>query len=112
MSGDVPRLVAREYLADFARSEVDTLVLGCTHYPLLKDVIAEAVGPQVSLVDSAEATAEAVAMLLEERGLLAPAGGTPSHAYFVTDVPERFVEVGARFLGRPIHSAEQVDLSF
>jgi glutamate racemase len=112
MSGDVPRLVAREYLADFARSGVDTLVLGCTHYPLLKDVIAEAVGPQVSLVDSAEATAEVVASLLEEQQLLAPGGGQPTHHYFVTDVPERFVEVGARFLGRPIHAAEQVDLSF
>jgi glutamate racemase len=87
-------------------------VLGCTHYPLLKDVIAEAVGPRVALVDSAEATAEAVAGLLEERGLLAPSSGAPSHHYFVTDVPERFVDVGARFLGRPIPEAEQVDLSF
>ncbi len=88
-------------------------MLGCTHYPLLKDVIAEAVGPQVALVDSAEATAEAVAVLLAGAGA---AGAGRRHAlstrYFVTDVPERFVEVGARFLGRPIHSAEQVDLSF
>ncbi len=112
LQGDVPKLVAREYLTDFARQGVDTLVLGCTHYPLLKDVIAEAVGPQVVLVDSAEATAEAVAELLEAQGLLAPRERAPSHGYFVTDVPERFMEVGARFLGRPIPSAEQVDLSF
>ncbi|RKH02153.1 glutamate racemase [Corallococcus sp. CA053C] len=112
-TGDVPLLVAREYLAGFARDGVDTLVLGCTHYPLLKGVIAEVVGPHVSLVDSAEATAEAVAELLGARGLLAPESSTtPEHAYFVTDVPERFVEVGARFLGRPIPSAEQVDLRF
>ncbi len=110
--GDVPRLVAREYLADFTSNGVDTLVLGCTHYPLLKSVIAEVVGPGVALVDSAEATAEAVALLLEEQRMLAPAGHTPAHGYFVTDVPERFVEVGARFLGRPIPTAEQVDLSF
>ena len=64
IAGDVPHLVAREYLADFARDGVDTLVLGCTHYPLLKGVIAEVVGPDVALVDSAEATAEAVAELL------------------------------------------------
>ncbi|MDY7228489.1 glutamate racemase [Hyalangium rubrum] len=111
-AGEVPRLVAREYLTDFAQDGVDTLVLGCTHYPLLKTVIAEVVGPRVALVDSAEATAEAVAALLGERGMLASPGPTPAYGYFVTDVPERFVEVGARFLGRPIPTAEQVDLSF
>ncbi|MCK8497108.1 glutamate racemase [Myxococcus fulvus] len=113
-TGDVPLLTAREYLGDFARDGVDTLVLGCTHYPLLKGVIAEVVGPDVALVDSAEATAQAVAALLEQKGLLAPATGQkpPSHDYFVTDVPERFMEVGARFLGRPITHAEQVDLKF
>jgi glutamate racemase len=111
-AGEVPHLVARDYLADFAKDGVDTLVLGCTHYPLLKSVIAEVVGPQVALVDSAEATAEAVAELLSQRELLAPAGQPTTHGYYVTDVPERFVEVGARFLGRPIPSAEQVDLSF
>jgi glutamate racemase len=111
-TGEVPHLVAREYLVDFTRNGVDTLVLGCTHYPLLKGIIAEVVGPGVALVDSAEATAEAAALLLAERELLAPAGQTPTHGYSVTDVPERFVEVGARFLGRTIPSAEQVDLSF
>jgi len=112
VKGDVPRLVAREYLADFARSGVDTLVLGCTHYPLLKEVISEVVGEQVKLVDSAEATAVAAAQLLESRGLLAAPGVEAQHRYFVTDVPERFAEVGARFLGRHIASAEQVDLTF
>jgi glutamate racemase len=111
-TGEVPHLVAREYLADFTRDGVDTLVLGCTHYPLLKGIIAEVVGPGVALVDSAEATAAAAALLLAERELLAPAGHAPTHGSFVTDVPERFMEVGARFLGRPIPSAEQVDLSF
>ena len=112
VTGEVPRQVAREYLGEFTGGGVDTLVLGCTHYPLLKDVIAEVVGPGVALVDSAEATAEGVAALLAERSLLAPEGRAATHHFFVTDVPERFVEVGARFLGRPLHSAEQVDLSF
>jgi len=112
-TGDVPLLVARDYLSEFTREGVDTLVLGCTHYPLLKGVIAEVVGPQVTLVDSAEATAEAVASLLTARGGLASGTqGAPTHAYYVTDVPERFMEVGARFLGRPISAAEQVDLTF
>jgi glutamate racemase len=111
-SGDVPRLVAREYLAEFARNGVDTLVLGCTHYPLLAPVIAETVGDEVVLVDSAEATAEVVKSQLVSSRAFADPGPSPRHAFYVTDVPERFREVGARFLGRPIPEAEQVDLNF
>jgi glutamate racemase len=66
-------------------------------------------GPLVTLVDSAEATAAAVADLLAHRNLL-HASGQGSARYFVTDLPERFAEVGARFLGRPIDRAEQIDL--
>ena len=92
---------------------VGALVLGCTHYPLLKDVIRQTVGPRVVLVDSAEATAQATAALLAERGLLATPGDVPpTHRYYVTDVPDRFTEVGARFLGRPIVGAEQVDITY
>lgn len=112
VTGDVPARVAERYLGELAGAGVDTLVLGCTHYPLLRDVIAQAMGEGVALVDSAEATADAVEALLASRGLLAPAGRVPEHRYYVTDVPERFLEVGARFLGRPIERAELVDLSF
>ncbi len=107
--GDVPALVARDYLAELSQADVDTLILGCTHYPLLRDVIGEVMGPNVALVDSAEACAAAVASELEARGELST-GRTPEHAFFVTDVPDRFIEVGARFLGRPILKAEQVDI--
>jgi glutamate racemase len=109
-SGEVPRLVAARYLEELAGARVDTLVLGCTHYPLLRGIIAEAVGPDVALVDSAEATAEAVAALLEARGELGT--GSPSdHRYFLTDIPERFVDVATRFLGQPVRSVEQVDIA-
>ncbi len=111
-SGEVPRLVAEKYLNEFRGSDLDTLVLGCTHYPLLRAAIAEAVGPTVQLVDSAEATAAEVARVLGEKGLLAVRSGGATHDYFVTDVPARFAEVGARFLGRAIPSAEQIDLIF
>lgn len=110
--GPVPQAVANEYLTSFRQQGVDTLVLGCTHYPLLKQVIAEAVGPDIVLVDSAEATAEAVELLLKEEGSALEEQTPPHHGYFVTDAPERFIEVGARFLGRPLDSAEQVDLTF
>ncbi|HCF59032.1 MAG TPA: glutamate racemase [Myxococcales bacterium] len=108
--GEVVEAVARKYLADFEAFGADTLVLGCTHYPLLKGAIARVVGPQVRLVDSAEATAEAAEGLLRDGGLLACAGAIAEHRYFVTDLPERFAEVGARFLERPIERAELVDL--
>ena len=108
--GEVPRLTALEYLAELSESGVDTLVLGCTHYPLLRGVIAQVMGPGVALVDSAEAVADAVEAELRVRNLFTPGDRAPSHDYFVTDVPHRFVEVGARFLGRPIPHAEQVDI--
>jgi glutamate racemase len=111
-SGEVPRLVAERYLGDL-RGKVDALVLGCTHYPLLKTVIAEVMGPGTTLVDSAEATAAEVAGVLARAGLLAPESSpAPHHGFYVTDVPERFVAVGAQFLGRPLSGAEQVDISF
>ena len=112
LAGEVPRLVAREYLTRFSGGAVQALVLGCTHYPLLREVIAEAAGPNVTLVDSAEATAEATAALLAEQGLLADRGAPATHRYFVTDVPERFSDVGARFLGREIADVEQVDITY
>ena len=109
--GEVPRMVAERYLGDL-RGRVDALVLGCTHYPLLKDAITGVMGPGTRLVDSAEATAAEVAQRLSSGGLLAPAGTPVHHGFYVTDVPDRFVEVGARFLGRALPGAEQVDISF
>lgn len=110
--GEVPRLVARQYLGQgLLEGGVDTLVLGCTHYPLLRDVIAEVAGPRVTLVDSAQATAERVAAVLADRGLARTvAEGHAEHRYLVTDTPSRFLEVGARFLGRPLTGARQIDL--
>lgn len=110
--GDVPRLVAESYLRGFCDGDVDTLVLGCTHYPLLHDVIANAVGPQVTLIDSAAATAQATADLLATLGLQSTGGGSPTREYLVTDTPERFQQVGQQFLGVPLSGARQVDLKF
>jgi len=108
--GDVPRLVAKEYLGGGFLDGVDTLVLGCTHYPLLAGVIQELAGPQVTLVDSAKATADAVAVALNEKDLLKLERSAVERHYLVTDTPERFIEVGARFLGRPLSGARQIDL--
>jgi len=108
--GEVPRLVAERYLSDLRRAGVDTALLGCTHYPLLAGPIQEVLGRGVKLVDSANATAEAVWALLSSRGLLRE-GGPPTHRTLCTDVPDRFRALAERFLGRPVDSVELIDLA-
>lgn len=110
--GEIPTLVARRYLSELAPRRLDALVLGCTHYPLLRSVIQGVMGPEVALVDSGEATAQAVASALQERQMLAVGLRAVEHHYFVTDVPGRFLQVASRFLGRPLSSASQVDISY
>ncbi len=101
---EVVRAVVRRYLWPLAAERIDTLVLGCTHYPLLRDAIAEAL-PGVTLVDSAETVAAEVKALLP-----APAGRSATHQFLVTDTPEKFLAVAGRFLGRPVETAEHVDV--
>ncbi len=101
---EVVRGVVRRYLAPLKAARIDTLVLGCTHYPLLKAAIAAEL-PGVTLVDSAETVAAEVKALLP-----APAGRVATHQFLVTDTPERFLAVAGRFLGRPVESAEHVDV--
>jgi glutamate racemase len=109
--GEVPRLVAERYLSDLRRSGIDTAVLGCTHYPLLAKTISEVLGPQVAIVDSAEATAASVAALLEKHGLARTPGLPPRHETMCTDLPDRFRAIAERFLGRPVDAVELVDLT-
>jgi glutamate racemase len=108
LDNEVAESAARLYLGTLCRSGIDTLILGCTHYPLLAGVIGEAMGPEVRLVDSASATAGAVRAELAGRGLLSAAGGG-SVSFYVTDAPERFIRVGARFLGAQVDSAVQIE---
>jgi glutamate racemase len=107
--GEIPELVAEKYLAPFRVEGIGALVLGCTHYPLLRTAIAKAL-PGVDLVDSAESTALAVEENLKQRGLLATslAGG---HESYVTDLPASFHRVAERFLGRAVEHIEQVDIT-
>ncbi len=96
---DIAERVAREYLKGFKEANIDTLVLGCTHYPLLKEVISSVMGPGVRLIDSATATALEVASLLKENGQECSEEEAGTHAFYATDSPESFTKVGARFLG-------------
>ena len=103
-------LIAREYLAPLRAAGVDALVLGCTHYPLIKPLLARVMGPGVRLIDSAEETAEAVHHELAARQLLAPAGGAGDHQFVVSDDEPHFRTVGARFLGERLRRVEVVPL--
>ncbi|MEJ5210235.1 MAG: glutamate racemase [Burkholderiales bacterium] len=98
----VTRLTAQEYLRPVLSEDIDTLVLGCTHYPLLKPLLQEVAGPQVQLIDSAQAMAERAARLLREQGLANPDTHAPRYEFYVTDVPLRFQAIGERFLGRSL----------
>ncbi len=109
-------LVLDTYLEPLRAAGVDTLILGCTHYPLLKSQIAAHMGPQAALVDSAEALAGAAERLLAELGLRRrdglDEGGLPDGRleYHLSDIPWKFAEIGARFLGRPITDVRTVSL--
>lgn len=106
---DATRLVAREYLGDLA-GVIDTLVLGCTHYPLMKRVIGETVGRTVRLIDSAEETAAETATTLRDRGLEHGRQSEPDYRFIASDLPDQFLSVGQRFLGKSIDSVETITL--
>jgi glutamate racemase len=105
---EVTLVIAHEYLTPLRDAGVDVVVLGCTHYPILKGTIAKVFGPSVSLIDSAEETAKEVAERLGGLNLLRKEGAPPSHRFFVSDVPHRFREQAERFLGSPLPSVEVV----
>ena len=103
---EATRLIAREYLAPLLQQEVDTLVLGCTHYPLLKQVIADVLGPDVALIDSAEETARETAVVLRDQRLTAKGRERATHRFIASDDPLMFLQLGQRFLGDAIDGVE------
>jgi len=91
--------VAKHYLKDIKKSNVDTLILGCTHYPLLKKVLSKVMGPKVQLVDSAREVALQVKELLVRNKLLRTRLGASQHVFIVSDEPKQFQRMASRFLG-------------
>ncbi|MBN1213620.1 MAG: glutamate racemase [candidate division Zixibacteria bacterium] len=109
-------LIAQDYLQTMRDVNIDTLILGCTHYPLLKNVIEDVMGDSVTLIDSGEETArEAYKILMEKSMINSAASQQPvpegEHKFFVSDVPEKFTQVASRFLGRPVDRVTRVDIS-
>ncbi len=107
---EATRLVAEEYLAPVKSAGAGSLVLGCTHYPLLKPLLAGVMGPDVRLVDSADETARALENVLRREGLDSAPGTAATHRFAVSDDAPRFQAIGSRFLGDRLASAEVVSL--
>jgi glutamate racemase len=103
-------LVAAEYLRELRAACVRALVLGCTHYPLLKPLLQRVMGPEVRLIDSGEATAAALEPVLADKNLEAPPDAQPTHRFVVSDDEARFLRVGSRFIGEKLVSAEVLSL--
>ena len=102
---EAAHLIAEEYLRPLVEDQIDTLVLGCTHYPLLKPLIGEIVGRTVRLIDSAEETAADTRRMLDESGLAAT-DGEPSYRFISSDDPQQFLTLGRRFFGGAIERVE------
>ncbi len=101
-------LIAHDYLFTLTTERIDTLILGCTHYPLLKKTIAKVTKGTVALIDSGEATASTVEKMLEERNLRNPSREKPNVQFFVSDAPEKFTEIGEQFLGKKLGVVRRV----
>ncbi|MBF0554877.1 MAG: glutamate racemase [Nitrospirae bacterium] len=111
LDDEVVELVARRYLAGMRSSNIDTLVLGCTHYPLLKRVIKKVMGEGVVLIDSAIEKSKNVRDILTSSGLLKAAGTPVFRKYYVTDCPDRFQEIGKRFMLDSLEDITRIEIA-
>lgn len=108
----VAKLVVADYLEELRTIGIDTLILGCTHYPILADVIADYMGDGVALIDSGKAAADYARGLLREQGMLHAPGASGKTSFFVSDAPENFSQNAALFLGTAaVGPVEQVDIA-
>ncbi len=108
--GEIALLIARKYLDSIRNKGIDTLVLGCTHYPLLKNVIADVMGKDVALIDSAIETSHDVDNILEKLNLKRDQKNVNIREFYVTDAPEKFLKLGEHFLGQTIDHIQKVEV--
>jgi glutamate racemase len=104
------KLIAQEYLKPVMAEQIDTLVLGCTHYPLLKPLMQDIMGKSVNLIDSADAMADIAADLIDQQKIGNKNSSPPDYTFYVSDVPYRFQTIGERFLGRTLGRVELISL--
>ncbi|OQX55375.1 MAG: glutamate racemase [Candidatus Cloacimonas sp. 4484_209] len=104
-------LIVKEYLNELLALGIDTLVLGCTHYPILKPVIKNVVGTEVHLIDASYFTAVALKKLLVDKGILRVSKSPNKTSFYLSDIPRGFSAIGERFLGRKITNISVVDIT-
>lgn len=109
LSEQVTTLTLQNYLSDILKNKVDTLILGCTHYPLLSETIQKVVGPEIKLVDSGTETARFVEKILQKNNLQNSGNKKDKDLFFVSDIPQKFEEIGSLFLGEPLENVHRVD---
>jgi len=109
LNNQVTSLILQNYLTDILKNSVDTLILGCTHYPLLHGAIQEITGPNIKLVDSGTETARFVEEILARNNLQNKGEKGSEDLFFVSDIPQKFEELGSRFLGEPLENVQRID---
>lgn len=110
VDNEIALLVAKSYLLTFQAEGIDTLLLGCTHYPLLKDIIQNVL-KKVKLVDSSTATALAIKKILTERDLMRAESRQPDYRFYLSDITPNFAEVGRRFFGEAISNVVRASIA-
>ena len=110
VSGNVPKSIAEIYLKGIKKSNIDTIILGCTHYPLIKLVISKILGKEINLIDSGKAAAESVEEILIRKNLKADISNIPKINCYVTDSAETFIILADKFLTSPINSIKHIEL--
>ncbi|MFH1563038.1 MAG: glutamate racemase [Nitrospirota bacterium] len=110
LDNEVTKLIAKEYLTPLKENQIDTLILGCTHYPFLKGIIQAIMGDEIVLVDSAVEVAEETKKVLSQNNLLRQQNPNPAYKFYVSDASSKFVELGKRLLGNEIRVVTQVDV--
>jgi len=102
IEGELILILADKYLGSVKKAGVDTLVLGCTHYPIIEKVIRKEMGKEVILVNSGKEVAKELLVYLKKKQMLAPENNKPGDEYFVTDLTQRFIKVAEMFLGESL----------
>lgn len=109
IDNDIAYIIAKKYLKELDKRRIDTLILGCTHYPLLKATIGDIIGKSVQLIDSAVETARFVKIELLKEGIVSDKSKA-TVMFLVTDLPEKFASIGTGFLGKKLRNVIHVDL--
>lgn len=104
------KLIAHEYLQALKNKNIDTLILGCTHYPLIKDTITHIIGKKVKLIDPADSTCDKLIQVLTKKKLFNKSKKTPNYQFFVTEITPAFKVIGEQFLQTRINNLELVNL--